>query len=298
MYLCSILNTAKMKLITSDAILRKFTPNLLATVSGEPSFFEKLTPFIEMAEEWLKDTFTSEQTFNTIAGYTDTNVIKIFASKAVVSHAFMNAVPSLDLVLTPNGFGIVSNTNVAPASKERVERLIASLETERDRAIRLLLASLYGASKWTQSAQYAYFSATMFPNLDLCEFCGLNEHLWQKYQELRPAIVELERLIEERFIGKEQMDAFRQQIIASSVASSALAVQTVIRSIRAYIVQSLKECLAHNGCRTCGPTTLYDVVDIIRKNPDLFPLWHSSSIKELFNPPVFHNRKEYNGYWF
>lgn len=237
-----------------------------------------------MAEEWLKDTFTSEQTFNTIAGYTDTNVIKIFASKAVVSHAFMNAVPSLDLVLTPNGFGIVSNANVAPASKERVERLIASLETERDRAIRLLLASLYGASKWTQSAQYAYFSATMFPNLDLCEFCGLNEHLWQKYQELRPAIVELERLIEERFIGKEQMDAFRQQIIASSVASSALAVQTVIRSIRAYIVQSVKECLAHNGCRTCGPTTLYDVVDIIRKNPDLFPLWHSSSIKELLIP--------------
>lgn len=37
-------------------------------------------------------------------------------------------VPSLDLVLTPNGFGIVSNQNVAPASRDRVARLIASLE--------------------------------------------------------------------------------------------------------------------------------------------------------------------------
>lgn len=26
-----------------------------------------------------------------------------------------DAIPSLDLVLTPNGFGIVSNSNVAPA---------------------------------------------------------------------------------------------------------------------------------------------------------------------------------------
>ena len=38
------------------------------------------------------------------------------------------AIPSLDLVLTTNGFGIVSNQNVVPASRERVDALISSLE--------------------------------------------------------------------------------------------------------------------------------------------------------------------------
>ena len=53
-------------------------------------------------------------------------------ARIVAFDAFRNAVPHLDLILTPNGFGIVNNSNIAPASKERVERLIASLLSNRD----------------------------------------------------------------------------------------------------------------------------------------------------------------------
>lgn len=37
--------------------------------------------------------------------------------------AFWDAIPQLDLVLTPTGFGVVSNDNVAPASADRVAAL-------------------------------------------------------------------------------------------------------------------------------------------------------------------------------
>ncbi len=43
--------------------------------------------------------------------------------QAVALRAAYNAVPQLDLVLTPTGFGIVSNQNTAPASRERVDSL-------------------------------------------------------------------------------------------------------------------------------------------------------------------------------
>ena len=35
----------------------------------------------------------------------------------------------------------------------------------------------------------------------------------------------------------------------------------------------------------------YDVVNIIREHPDEFPAWHSSTVAELYTPPVFENKK-------
>ena len=67
------------------------------------------------------NTFTSVSTFNTICGYTDSNNIKILCSRLVVADALRRAIPSLDIVLTPNGFGVVSTQNLAPASKPRVD---------------------------------------------------------------------------------------------------------------------------------------------------------------------------------
>ena len=58
--------------------------------------------------------------------------LKVTMARIVAFDAFRNAIPHLDLILTPNGFGIVNNSSIAPASKERVERLIASLLSNRD----------------------------------------------------------------------------------------------------------------------------------------------------------------------
>ena len=52
---------------------------------------------------------------------------------AICSRAAYNAVPHLDLVLTPTGFGIVSNQNTAPASKERVGALREQLRMDASR---------------------------------------------------------------------------------------------------------------------------------------------------------------------
>lgn len=84
---------------------------------------------------------------------------------ATVADTMLSTVPQLDLILTPNGFGIVSNQNVVPASKERIERLTRSLEKLRDDAFVIILLMLPNAHKWTESEQYASFAATMFPNL-------------------------------------------------------------------------------------------------------------------------------------
>lgn len=286
-----------MKLITSEEILRKYIPNVLQTVKGEVPLIDKLTSFLDIAEEWVSHTFTSETTFSTIAGYADSNVIKTYAAKVVVCEAFRNAVPSLDLILTPNGFGIVNNSNIAPASKERVNRLIDSLEAERDRAIRLLLSSLSGDSSWMASEQCAYFSATMFPNLDICDYLGCGNQQWKKYQEIRPTILEIEEHIATQFLGTEQLDIFRKEALSPS--STSYLMKTVIRSLRAYEAQVLKNKLSTSEPSVCTPpTALISIVNIIRNNPNEFPEWHNSSIADLYKPANFENKKKDTGYWF
>ena len=82
-----------MKLITTDEQLRSNIPNIIASVKGEVPFIERLALFLDLAEDWVKTTFTSESTFNTICGYTDSNNIKILCSRLVVADALRRAIP-------------------------------------------------------------------------------------------------------------------------------------------------------------------------------------------------------------
>ena len=286
-----------MKLITSEEILRRYIPNVLASVKGEVPLIDKLTSFLDIAEEWVAHTFTSQATFSTIAGYADANIIKTYAAKVVVCEAFKNAVPSLDLILTPNGFGIVSNSNVAPASKERVYRLVDSLEAKRDNAIRLLLSSLPGEPSWMASTQCEYFSATMFPNLNICDYLGVAHQQWKKYQEVRATLLEIEQHIATQFLGQEQLDVFRKEAMSPSSTSSLM--KTVIRSLQAAEVQMLKATLSPTAPSACiPPTALVSIVNCIRTHPTEFPQRHASPLAELYKPGIYENKKNDKGYWF
>lgn len=50
--------------------------------------------------------------------------------RCVILGSFERGIPSLDLVLTQTGFGIVSNNTLSPASRERVDALRSSLRKE------------------------------------------------------------------------------------------------------------------------------------------------------------------------
>lgn len=284
-----------MILITSDEQLRRFIPNVFSTVKGEMSLFEKLTSFLELAEQWAIETFVpmaiveEEQKL-------PVSIILDELRQVVVTEAFRNAVPSLDLVLTPNGFGIVNNQNVAPASKERVERLLSSLELNRDLAIHGLLSWLQKSETWLGTEQCAFFGGTMFPNLHICPNVGYREHRWEKYQELRPILQNIELHIATQFIGEEQMTAFRKAAMQPSYTLPPV-VQSVISSLKAVEVQMLKAHLSPSS-PPCPPTNLVQIVDVIRNHPEEFPEWHNSAISDIFSPPLFNNCKNDTGYWF
>lgn len=278
-----------MKLITTDEQLRSHIPNIIASVKGEVPFIERLALFLDLAEDWVKTTFTSESTFNTICGYTDSNNIKILCSRLVVADALRRAIPSLDIVLTPNGFGVVNTSNLAPASKPRVDRLVDSMLAHRDDCIAALLPEIVGASKWLASDRADFFGATLFPDLGICDAVGgATGSRWEKYLELRSQVIDLEASLAEEWFSTELMSALRSENLCGDLTGKR---SEIVKLIKAQVVGYLRSG-SFNSRR------LADIVNYIRLNPESFSEWHKSETAKLFAPPVFRNEKKASGYFF
>lgn len=277
------------KLITTDAQLRSHLPNIIASVKGETPFIERLTLFLDLAEDWVRTTFTSETTFNTICGYTDSNTLKVLTARLVVADAMRRAIPSLDIVLSPNGFAVVNTSNLAPASKPRVDRLIGSMLSHRDDCIAALLPGLVGASKWLTSSQADFFGATLFPDLLIVDAVGgTTGSKWDRYLELRPQVIDLEASLAEEWLSPELMAALRSETLRGDLTEKR---SEIVRQVKAQVVGYLRGG-SFNSRR------LADIVNYIRLNAESFEEWHKSETAKLFAPPVFKNERKASGYFF
>lgn len=278
-----------MKLITTEEQLCSHIPNIISSVKGETPLLEKLSLFLELAEDWVINTFTSTSTFNTICGYTNSNNIRILCCHLVIAEALLRAIPSLDIVLTPNGFGVVNTSNLAPASKPRVDRLVGSMLAHRDDCIAALLPEIVGASKWLTSDRADFFGATLFPDLGICDAVGgAPGSRWEKYLELRSQVIDLEASLAEEWFSPELMSALRSENLCGDLTGKR---SEIVKQVKAQVVGYLRSG-SFNSRR------LADIVNYIRLNPESFSEWHKSETAKLFAPPVFRNEKKASGYFF
>ena len=272
-----------MKLSITNEELHALIPHVIATVEGESTLLESLTPFLSSAEEWTVQNFLSDEV-------EPSPELLPLVQQVVAYHAFLTTIPSLDLVLTPTGFGIVNTTTIVPASKERIERLQLSIESLRDSAIEQLLHRLAPNPAWQQSSPGKYFASTLFPTFHFCRSLNINVHLWQQYQTLHARLIKIESVLAETYFSHEQMQSFRASALAQMRSTSPLEEQ-VIRTLQSYEIQLLTDIQVHPQC-------YYDLVTIIRTHPAEFPAWQSSQVAELYTPKVFENKKKSGGFWF
>lgn len=293
-----------MKLITTNELLTALLPNVAVSVEGESPLIDKLTPFLNNAEEWVAVTFLSSAIFADICTLEDTDTLRSTTTQVVVYEAFRRALPHLDIVLTPNGFGIVSNNTIAPASKERIERLMGTLINNRDAAIAQLLNTVSQQSDWLSTSQAEFFRATMFPNITLAErfprssssFGGSGDgDLWEQYLSLRLSLIPIEEYFATQYISKELLEVLHSEVQSGSYRSTLH--QQICRILQAVEVRCLKSS-EPTSAMYFEHGQLSDIVNTIRNNPEDFPEWHSSPTAELYTPPVFENKKSSNGFWF
>lgn len=277
------------KLINNDTDLRRYIPNQVVAVKGEASLFDKIAYWLDTAEQWIFATFCPASVIDAILA--DKSLSALHASLAAIAahRALADAIPSFDLVQTVNGFAVVSNQNLAPASRDRVDRLIAAHRSQRDTAISALIPLLAAVPQWRDTPQCGFFRSTLFPTPSHIRPLASGAATWERYEELHPAIAAAENSLAAEYISPDLMQRLRDEALGLSQLSTLDA--RLCEALRAHVADIIQD-------RPLRDTVLSDIVDYIRRHPDTFPEWHRSDTARLFSPPVFRNSKQSPGYWF
>lgn len=280
-----------MRIITSDDELRPFFPNQVVTVEGELSLYQKLLPWLEAAEMWVLNAFAGEEVMAKWAADKDSAGWNDVAA-VIACDALLRALPGLDLVLTPNGLGIVNNQNVVPASPARVERLLNNLRIQRDMRIDNVLDILCREEAWEQSPQRAWLAEslvqrTSFVRSVMPDCMGA----WEHFGEVRLQAMAIEKEMAERWVSEAVMRRLR---LSLSFFSHAPAKGLECR-LANLLLAELQRRLKGNAP---NEALMSDVVEVLRDNSAEFPEWAESPTAKLFAPPVFHNEKLHPGYFF
>ena len=275
-------------LIENDAMVRQYIPNVLATCEGEMSLYDKLQSHLKISERWLVENFVGEALLETWSALEEENRELALCRQIVVVNAFRRAVPSLDLVLTPNGFGIVSNGNIAPASADRVRSLQEGLTADRDEAVQQLLLLMAQSEVWRASVQGQFFGATLFPTLDLSRLAGRTSDVWHHYKTLRQQVILIEDELAEKYISEDVYARLRQHVQSGEVSAVERPIVEALRAIELELLAG----------KPLNYPRVISLVQTIREKPNDFPEWQTSQTAMYFCRPSFQNKEVSGGYWW
>ena len=117
---------------------------------SQPNTFEAVRPMMEHYLSVARDQMVVPE------DYANQPLLEAYVYK----NAAAESIPSLDLILTDSGFAVVSNQNLAPASRERVAALLNSLRRQASDARDLLLLDLC-KTNWVSSQQCTLVRSTL-----------------------------------------------------------------------------------------------------------------------------------------
>lgn len=117
---------------------------LPVAASAYDEVFGKVSAQFERSEGFVLQKFFDSEDSEMAKGEKTVQLLKV----CVILHAFLAVFRQLDLVLTPTGFGVVGNDTMTPASKQRVDSLLASIQWQMQDAESALLQHLVHVEGW------------------------------------------------------------------------------------------------------------------------------------------------------
>lgn len=261
-----------MTVIENNAQLMQYIPNVVSAVEGEDTLYDKISSHMDAAASWF---------FRYICkGSAVTTELLPLVRSVVAAEAFRAALPSLNVILTANGFGIVSNQSTAPASKERTESLVEALIAQRDNAIEQLAFELNGRG--------TPFDGTVFRGFEAQRMQGFNSHLLDKFMEQRSALIRLQTTL--------AMDALSTAVCSEMTALTYADeaerpghINRLFAFVPDIIVRMLKGQEVKADVRR--------VVEYIRTHEAEFPGWADTQTAKHWADYTYKNDKKSGGFW-
>ena len=201
----------------------------------------------------------------------------------LVAKAFLIAIPSLDLILTNTGFGIVSNNTLAPASRDRVDSLTHQLTERSERYISALRDALHLNETWL--AVYGGSHAIELTS-DLRRY--VKNGSAETFIDMHSDFVKARHAID-KVIGSAQRRNF--------FAMSSRSLLTPIDEVDQWIVSSLQDIEGAFLTQQDPCESLKELDRLIEANAERYPLYLESAEYQAKHMEQFENKKENHTYW-
>jgi hypothetical protein len=101
-----------------------------------------IAPYVVDADNEVQMVLTGSELYTYISALEPEKAMRVQLRNIIAFTAYRNAIPFVDLMQTDTGFAVVSNANMAPASSQRVERLLSACNVRIDRGTDLLITAV------------------------------------------------------------------------------------------------------------------------------------------------------------
>lgn len=197
----------------------------------------------------------------------------------ICSLAFEDAVPQLDLVLTPTGFGVVSNQNVAPASVDRVNALKSRLHAQGWLYFEEALDELrYLGAPQSSKLCASAFRTLFWKSRQLNVFGIINPTRDKLIEKNREILSEQPFLI--RFLSPELFTA----LLKAEASASTTALQQIVISM-------CRVWFATEGAKDKGAQKLA-ILSFIEEHPDDFQEYMTSETYKANHFQRYENQQD------
>ncbi len=262
------------KLIITREIFEK---HVSSATNADNAVFDAVTSELEVAENFITEKL-GLSVFDAIP-----DRILYFYERAVCLYAYSIAIPHLDLVLTPTGFGVVSTSNVVPASADRVHRLLSAVCAAYNDAIDEIIALLRYDDQWNDTEKAKELFSSFFWSGRQFRRCGYPNAHRSELMEHMPAIDISESELREA-IGDEIIDELLTCIRRAEVSASQ---RVLIRMIEQYIIADIGEALYYEM-----RTLRNSIIRYLIKNIKEFPTFENSSAYRALKQEQYENKKD------
>lgn len=211
-------------------------------------------------------------------------------TKLVCLRTYAEQIPELDLVLTPTGFGIVSNQNLAPASADRVKNLLQRVMNAYDDTYDRCLELLVG-TEWADTPQ----ARVNIPNLIYTakqlkmyvDFPSSDVHR-SKFVEFRTKMYQAEERIKQS-VSAEFFDHILEQARHNAYTKE----ESVMAD---YMCRFISFCIAKNW--SAAKSMLERIENFAESKLDVFISYKNSAAYKVKHFETYQNEKEDSTYFF
>lgn len=214
-------------------------------------------------------------------------LLKAIVTRYVCKRAFLNSMASLDVTLTATGFGVVSNQQLTPASRQRVEAVKAETEEGIWRTGNDMLDELVWKEGWYRTHQArSLIKSPIYSPYVLLRSCGIKVESSAEWKQTAKTISDATAELTRR-MGKKTMDVLLDMARQGDTLRSPYEdYDELLGTSRRYIAAAIE------GQDKKQRQMLADIIETLEGDLETFQYYKDSKAYKVNHADTFENSHE------